>query len=461
MGTWGSGVFDSDLALDLRADVTMRLARGASVKSIVDGMLRRPSIFDDPDDGVVVLFALAETLHDLGRVDPRVAKRADDVLARGEGGLVGAGAKLAKARARELERLRGKLSAPPPRPKKLTVPKRKETRLREGDVIAFEARRGRTLLFLVESVGSAPSGTYPELVQFDWCGAAPPTLEVVERLALRFGWRQHSHLGEARIQARYLVGDMSARTSAGTSAPRYEVIGEIAPAQLPLDGRCGGIVTDVALLGAYALEELSPQRYPRAEYLDSAAAQRPPKERDEARRVGLALGAILHHLHSTSSVRDAKRFLEEKWDVRKRRDALLTLWELLQYGDSFDAFRMFTPQGAKEARSEGDDRRRQLTFARANASWLKKKLLLAWDLGRASHIASSSRVAGYITDDELQGFLVPAVQRARATYASWKELGEHFCLGREYRWNDAPDHRAAAAELLADRKSPWRTLRFR
>lgn len=471
MGTWGVGILDSDLALDVRADVMTRLARGATAAAIVLAMRRRPSIFDDPDDGAVVLLALAETLHDVGRVHPWIATRADALLARGvEGAWANADKQTAKARAAALARLRAKLRAPPPRPQRLRPPTRLETRLRAGDVVALAARRGKTVLFVVEAIRSSPSGTYPELVLLDWCGAEAPPVDVVARLAVRFAWRQHSHLGDARVQARFLVGDMILRRS---REPRYAVIGQVAPARLVLDGQGGGTITEVARLGGAALDDLSPQRFPHVPCFDPTAARLPAKARDEAVRAALAMGAILRHINdepldavparpTASQIREAKQVLRQAWGVRSRADALRALWELLQYGHSFDAFRMLTPQGAKEARAEDDDDRlRQLRAARRSTRWLRTKLLLAWDLGRASNVVSWSRIAGYITPAELQGFLVPAARRARATYTSWQEFGEHYCLGREYWFGEATDEREAMAALLAAPRSPWRTRRFR
>jgi hypothetical protein len=248
MGTWGVGVFDSDLAADLGTDVRDRLADGATVEAIVRGIVRS-KVLDDPDDGLVVLLALVETLHDLGRPHTAMARRAQQALAGGAS-LEGWSKKDAKARAAELARLAKKLAGPVPRPKKLAPPKATETRLRVGDVVALELARGKRALLVVTRVQRIKRRSYPILTLFDWCAAKPPPRPVIERLPPRLGWREHD---DERFAAMFAVFDMLQREGKG-----YEVVAHIAPPAWPEDRLSGESYTEVRGLARLVRDDLSP-----------------------------------------------------------------------------------------------------------------------------------------------------------------------------------------------------------
>src|SRR5262245_12673474 len=108
MGTWGTGIFDSDLACDLRNAYRDLVGDGAAAAS---KRIQRDWAggFGDPEDGPVLLLALAEAQWDAGRVDAKVRARALKLIEKG-GAAGDFSGELAAKRARELARLHKKLA---------------------------------------------------------------------------------------------------------------------------------------------------------------------------------------------------------------------------------------------------------------------------------------------------------------------------------------------------------------
>lgn len=87
MGTWGTGVFDDDVALDLRDIFEDALARGSTPVQAADAALREmgEDAMEDSDDGPVIVFALTSVLLDRGLTRHPLFERARQMLDSGEG----------------------------------------------------------------------------------------------------------------------------------------------------------------------------------------------------------------------------------------------------------------------------------------------------------------------------------------------------------------------------------------
>jgi hypothetical protein len=84
MGTWGVEVFEDDVACDVRGAVHELLGKGNSMRAITDVVLGRfATLLLDEEDGPVVVFALAAAQWEVGDVDPRIKKRALDLVDAG------------------------------------------------------------------------------------------------------------------------------------------------------------------------------------------------------------------------------------------------------------------------------------------------------------------------------------------------------------------------------------------
>ena len=84
MGTWGTGLFDDDLAADVRDDFRELVAEGLTLDKATDHLLREYSgAVLDSDEGPVFWLALADTQWKLGRLDKRVKSEALRVISDG------------------------------------------------------------------------------------------------------------------------------------------------------------------------------------------------------------------------------------------------------------------------------------------------------------------------------------------------------------------------------------------
>jgi hypothetical protein len=80
MGAWGTGIFDDDLAADMRLEWSHSVAAGGSpadaTAALIDGL--GTDVRDDPDDGPVFWIALAALQVEAGALDEGVASQARD-----------------------------------------------------------------------------------------------------------------------------------------------------------------------------------------------------------------------------------------------------------------------------------------------------------------------------------------------------------------------------------------------
>ncbi len=86
MGVWGYGIYDDDLALDVRGDFKDGLEEGLSVSAATHRVLEeRSDNLEDPDDGPVIWLVLAALQMEQGALQPEVKERALAVVDQGMG----------------------------------------------------------------------------------------------------------------------------------------------------------------------------------------------------------------------------------------------------------------------------------------------------------------------------------------------------------------------------------------
>jgi len=134
MGTWGAGIFDCDLANDVREDFMGSLRTGSTPEEATEELKQSyaPAI-NDADDGPVFWAALAETQWDLGRLVDEVRNRASKALELPIDKQHWAS--LYDARIAEFQRLSEKLNSAQPAKKRIRRWKPKYT---SGDVFSLE-----------------------------------------------------------------------------------------------------------------------------------------------------------------------------------------------------------------------------------------------------------------------------------------------------------------------------------
>lgn len=181
MGTWGHGIFDSDMAADLRSELRDAIAAGGAPREVTTRLIAAwRDTLEDPEDGPTAWLALAEAQRECGRLDDRVKRRAIEVLEAG-GDLARwerEAPELAKKRERVLKKLRTQLDAPLPAAKKIRPRARYETALEVGDLLAYRlasAVAEAWIALWVRAITEYPSGRAPVVVPLARGFATAPT----------------------------------------------------------------------------------------------------------------------------------------------------------------------------------------------------------------------------------------------------------------------------------------------
>ncbi|MBA2276576.1 MAG: MarR family transcriptional regulator [Chloroflexia bacterium] len=86
MGTWGTAIFDDDVAMDARGTFDDALVEGLSVPAATQRVREEyAEILDDPDEGPVVRLALAGLQLEQGALQPGAQREALAVIDQGQG----------------------------------------------------------------------------------------------------------------------------------------------------------------------------------------------------------------------------------------------------------------------------------------------------------------------------------------------------------------------------------------
>ncbi|MGH7514828.1 MAG: hypothetical protein ACREOQ_18125 [Gemmatimonadales bacterium] len=184
MGTWGTGVFSSDTARDIRDFYRELLEDGIEDAEATRLTLEKfESYLDDPDEGTVCLIALAVTQSKVGRLDPAIRRRALAAIDSGADLATWAqeNPKLLPKRREALGKARAQLAGVQPASKRLRPPPRPSCGLVAGDILALSLRNGVALLRVVR-ITSHRRGETPYLERLDFNGSEVPSASELERL---------------------------------------------------------------------------------------------------------------------------------------------------------------------------------------------------------------------------------------------------------------------------------------
>lgn len=154
MGAWGPGLFSDDTACDVRDDYRELLEDGLSDDVATQTILDRyADALRDPDDRSVVWLALAFTQSKVGRLDAAVRDEALRIIETGADLQRWEDPAVRRKREAALEKVRLQLFGPQPARKRLRPPKRHETSLVPGDVLAYRSSvTDATLLMRVRRI---------------------------------------------------------------------------------------------------------------------------------------------------------------------------------------------------------------------------------------------------------------------------------------------------------------------
>ena len=228
MGTWGTGLFSSDMARDIRDFYRERIEDGIEDAEATRLTLEKfRSYLDDPEEGPVFLVALAVTQSKIGRLDPVVRGRA---LAAIDSGADLAtweqdNPKLLPKRREVLTKARAQLTGVQPARKRLRPPPRPSCGLIAGDILALSRPNG-VALWRVVRIKSHRRGETPYLERLDFNGSEVPSAQELEKLEATGKGpvdNLHASSGEIRFSA------FTASDKIGWSEAGFKKVATIAP----------------------------------------------------------------------------------------------------------------------------------------------------------------------------------------------------------------------------------------
>jgi hypothetical protein len=184
MGTWGTGIFSNDISRDVRDHYRELLEDGVDDAEATRRTLDKfRSYFDDPEEGVNCIVALAITQSKIGRLDANLCARALTAIDSGSDLKMWEqeNPKLLPKRCEALNKARAQLTGPQPARKRLRPPPRPTCGLVAGDVLALTTPTGMALLRVVR-VKSHRRGETPYIEQLKFDGFELPSAEALEKL---------------------------------------------------------------------------------------------------------------------------------------------------------------------------------------------------------------------------------------------------------------------------------------
>jgi hypothetical protein len=187
MGTWGTALFSDDTARDVRDGYRDLVGDGLSSTQATDSLLREwHGSLDDPDESPVFWLALAATQWRCGRLEPRVQKRALEIIDDGsDQPRWQRDPKLLKKRQAALAELREQLASPQPPEKRIPKRYRNTCDWDIGEIISYRLRSEDLVLFRVIGFHTDKGGTSPICELLDWVGREVPSEMVLRGVGVR------------------------------------------------------------------------------------------------------------------------------------------------------------------------------------------------------------------------------------------------------------------------------------
>ncbi|MEW6536139.1 MAG: DUF1266 domain-containing protein [Candidatus Auribacterota bacterium] len=176
---------------------------------------------------------------------------------------------------------------------------------------------------------------------------------------------------------------------------------------------------------------------------------------------------------SSDDILKQKEDLQEWWGIYNRSDLLDTLSYLEYYGHSRKYDEIAANISTSETILKGitlqqvdndiQEAENRLSVVKQYYKELGDKRLTAWDYCRYIHLCRKGYLIGYLRESEAWGKIMPIARKLQKTYTSWKELGKHYLIGRqfwsyEYTQKKGIQFQGAYVDLLTDPQSPWTTI---
>lgn len=143
MGTWGPGIYQNDVATDIKESFRSLREDGLAAEEIAQQLVEEYAAeLADEDDACPAMLALADLLWRAGKPDDGIQSAALAMIDSGAAMQAWreTPASLQRRRGQALTRLRGKLLSPPPQPKPRRKPTAYECTWQQNDVYAYRLR---------------------------------------------------------------------------------------------------------------------------------------------------------------------------------------------------------------------------------------------------------------------------------------------------------------------------------
>ena len=183
MGVWGAGLYQSDIALDLRAAYRDGGKLGFSGEKLAALAIDMAAAGEEERD--IADLVVADLLWRDGWLSPARREAALALAVRPEGVLAFDDAALLRTHVRALAALGAKLASPqrPARPER--EPFVEQSDFAVGEALAYPDGAGRWLLLRVVTLYTRFGGRSPVVELLDWAGTALPDAATIARLPYR------------------------------------------------------------------------------------------------------------------------------------------------------------------------------------------------------------------------------------------------------------------------------------
>lgn len=141
MGAWGPGIYQDDVALDIKDEYIELLKKGKTTEEAFKELINNNADYLEDEDAVPMLLALADTQWKYGRLNDMVKSDALNIINSGAGLEAWKyNKKLLKRRTEILEKLKEKLETPQPEEKKVRPYKFFDCGWKKNDVFAYQLK---------------------------------------------------------------------------------------------------------------------------------------------------------------------------------------------------------------------------------------------------------------------------------------------------------------------------------
>lgn len=220
MGAWGAGLYQNDVACDVKEEYLNRLRIGQSnIEALQDTIDYNMDFIEDEDDGPIFWFALADTQWNYGRLHPQIKEEALKHIKSGKDlELWKENEKLYQKRKKVLEKLEEKLNSPQPIEKKVSKLTLTKAKWKTGDILLYKIRNelnekevdkweNKYVLLKVVGMWKSNIGSLPRKYShehntakiYNWVGDSVPDLSIINKLNFIMNRNIFGKMGDAQF----------------------------------------------------------------------------------------------------------------------------------------------------------------------------------------------------------------------------------------------------------------------